>query len=190
VTSPESARAFVGQVQHLVAPAELSSDVAGLERAFTAFLERSRRMVLACRVALSAALAVGLAFVASRVDAPLPVGLCGALVLAPLVWLATAVLVPMALLGRAGLSDGAGFSMQAGVSIEVSDQGVSAGSLTVPWGAVTGVDDDGDALVVRGVDRPGRRVFRVVLAARSFSSLDDRRAVLAELRGRVKASRA
>jgi hypothetical protein len=42
-------------------------------------------------------------------------------------------------------------------------------------------------VVVRGVDRSARRLFRIVLSPRSFTSSDDRAAVLSALRARMTA---
>ncbi len=185
VTEPRFSRSFVGQVQSQVVPGELLGDVGELERTFVDFLGRTQRIVRALRVGLSLALVVGLAFVASRVESPLAVGLCGLVVLAPVVWLSTAVLVPMALLGRSTLAAGGGLSMQVGVPIEADEQGLTVGELRFRWDTVTAITEDGEALVVRGVDRPARRLFRVVLAPRSFSSVEDRQAALATLRSRM-----
>jgi hypothetical protein len=188
VTEPRFTRSFVGQVQSQVVPGELLGEAGELERAFNDFLVRTRRTVMAWRVGVSLSLAVGLAFVASRVESPVAVGMCGLVVLAPLVWLGTAVLVPMALLGRSTLAAGGGLSMQVGVPIEADERGFTIGELHFGWDAVTAITEDGDSLVVRGVDRPARRLFRVVLGPRSFTSADDRQAMLGVLRGRMTAS--
>ncbi|MDX2013009.1 MAG: hypothetical protein SFW67_22635 [Myxococcaceae bacterium] len=185
MTEPRFTRSFIGQVQSQVVPGELLGDAGELERTFGEFLARTQRTARVIRVGVSLLLVVGLAFVASRVESPLAVGLCGLLVLAPLVWLSTAVFVPMALLGRSKLAAGGGLSMQVGVPIEADEQGFTVGELRFAWDAVTAITEDGEALVVRGVDRPARRLFRVVLAPRSFSSVEDRRAALAALRSRM-----
>lgn len=156
---------------------EQGQDPRALAQAFSAFFERSARLTRRIRVVLSVVLAVGLAFVASRVDRPLVVGLCGVVALAPLVWLATAVLVPMGLIGRANLAKGAGMTMQAGVPVSFGPQGVSVGEEQFPWAAVTGIVESPDGLRVHGVDVPRRTVFEISVGAGSFESDDARRQV-------------
>jgi hypothetical protein len=185
VTDSRFERSFVGQVQSQLVPEALLGDLASLEASFSTFLQRSQRVVLAWRAGLSVVLVMALAFVASRVDSPLLVGGCGLVVLAPLVWIATAVLVPMVMLGRSRLAQGGGLTLQVGVPIEVTDRGLTGGELHLPWEAVTSITDEADALVVRGVDRSARRLFRIVLSPRSFTSSDDRAGVLRALRARM-----
>jgi len=176
---------FVGQVHTqpmLVAgDGEALPAVAVLEQRFTTFLERSQRLTRRVRVGLSLVLVVGLAFVASVVDKPVAVGLCGLLVIAPLVWATTALLVPLALLGRSKLAEGAGLTMQAGVHIAVDEQGLTAGALTFDWAMVTSLLEVGDSLVERGVDVGQRRVFQVLLSAKNFDTATARHEALAAL---------
>lgn len=156
---------------------DLSADPRVLEREFSAFLEKSARVTRQLRVGVSVVLAVGLAFVASRVDRPLVVGLCGVVGLAPLVWLATAVLVPMSLIGRANLAKGAGVSMQAGVAVSFGPQGVSVGDDQFGWASVTTIEEGPQGLSVHGVDVPRRTVFAISVGPGSFESDDARRQV-------------
>ena len=176
---------FVGQVHSQTVPAG-SSDVAlaeprVLQERFTGFLERSRSLTRRIRLVIALVLVVPLAFLASRVDQPVAVGLCGLLVLVPLVWLSTALIVPMTLIGRAQIAQGAGLTMQAGVPITVDAKGLSAGETSFAWAAVTSVHELGDALVVRGVDVPRRVVFQVLLAPKNFASAANRAEVRAAL---------
>lgn len=172
---------FSGRVRSQVFTDAVPGDPLVLEREFSAFLARSSRITRLIRVVLSASLAVGLAFVASRVDRPLMIGLCGFLVLAPLVWLGTAVLVPMSLIGRANLAKGAGVSMQAGVPVSFGPQGVSAGEEAFGWRAVTAVEESADGLVIRGVDVDRRVVFHVSIGPGHFESDEARKALAAGL---------
>lgn len=184
---------FVGQVHSQTVPAG-SSDVAltepkVLQQRFTGFLERSRSLTRRLRLIIALVLVVPLAFLASRVEQPVAVGLCGLLVLVPLVWLSTALIVPMTLIGRAQIAQGAGLTMQAGVPITVDAKGLSAGDTSFGWAAVTSVHEVEDALVVRGVDVPRRVVFQVLLAPKNFASAANRAEVLASLESlRVAAS--
>lgn len=176
---------FVGQVHSQTVPAG-SSDVAlaepkVLQERFTGFLDRSRSLTRRLRLVVSLVLVVPLAFLASRVEQPVAVGLCGLLVLVPLVWLSTALIVPMTLIGRAQIAQGAGLTMQAGVPITVDAKGLSAGETSFGWAAVTSVHELEDALVVRGVDVPRRVVFQVLLAPKNFASAANRAEVLAAL---------
>ncbi len=176
---------FVGQVHSQTVPAG-SSDVAltepkVLQERFTGFLERSRSLTRRIRLIIALVLVVPLAFLASRVDQPVAVGLCGLLVLLPLVWLSTALIVPMTLIGRSQIAQGAGLTMQAGVPITVDAKGLSAGDTTFGWTAVTSVHEVEDALVVRGVDVPRRVVFQVLLAPKNFVSAANRAEVKASL---------
>lgn len=176
---------FVGQVHSQTVPAG-SSDAAlaepkVLQDRFTGFLERSRSLTRRIRLIVSLVLVVPLAFLASRVEQPVAVGLCGLLVVLPLVWLSTALIVPMTLIGRAQIAQGAGLTMQAGVPITVDAKGLSAGETSFGWAAVTSVHELDDALVVRGVDVPRRVVFQVVLAPKNFASAANRAEVRAAL---------
>ena len=176
---------FVGQVHSQTVPAG-SSDVAlaepkVLQERFTGFLERSRSLTRRIRLIVALVLVVPLAFLASRVEQPVAVGLCGLLVLVPLVWLSTALIVPMTLIGRAQIAQGAGLTMQAGVPITVDAKGLSAGETSFGWAAVTSVQEVEDALVIRGVDVPRRVVFQVLLAPKNFASAANRGEVLAAL---------
>lgn len=167
-----------GRVRSQTFTEELGGDPQRLAGEFATFLEKSARLTRQLRVGLSVALTVALAFVASRVDRPLLVGVCGVLALAPLVWLATAVLVPMSLIGRANLAKGAGMSMQAGVPVAFGPQGVSAGEQTFPWAAVTGVSEGPEGVLVQGVDVGRRTVFEISIGAGSFESDEARRQVV------------
>jgi len=164
---------FVGQVHSQTVPAG-SSDVLVapklLEERFTGFLEQSQRLTNRVRLAVALALVVPLAFLASRVEQPVAVGLCSLLVLVPLVWLSTALIVPMTLMGREKLAQGGGLTMQAGVPITVDAKGLCAGETSFGWAAVTSVKEQADALVVRGVDVDRRVVFQVLLASKNFAS--------------------
>ncbi|MBL8917410.1 MAG: hypothetical protein JNJ54_01000 [Myxococcaceae bacterium] len=170
-----------GRVRSQTFTEEFGGDPRVLAREFATFLERSSRLTRQVRVGSSIALTVGLAFVASRVDRPIVVGLCGVMVLAPLVWLATAVLVPMSLIGRANLARGAGVAMQAGVPVAFGPQGVSAGDETFAWNTVTGLSEGPDGVLVQGVDVGRRRVFEISVGAGSFESDEARRQVVQAL---------
>lgn len=182
---------FTGQVHSQTMPAELTGDPRALQAHFSGFLERSRRVTTRVRAAVAMVLVVALAFVASRVEQPVAVGLCGLLVIAPIVWLLTALLVPLSLLGRSKLAQGAGLTMRAGAAITVDAAGLLVDEQRFPWGAVTSISEEGGALVVRGVVAPQRLVFQVVLAAKNFGSELARREVLVGLeRLRVAAPQA
>lgn len=170
---------FVGTVVSQNLPPDTKPDGAQLE-AFVQFLERSRRAVFTARVVSSVSLAVVLAFLASRVDSPWPVGLCGVFIVGPFLWLVTGLLVPMALMGRQRLA--AGLSMQSGIAIEVSARGLTAGPVQLPFSAMQSVAEERESVVIRGVDEAQRLLFQVQLAPRSFQSADDRRQVMAFLR--------
>lgn len=153
-----------------------------LEARFTGFLERSQRLTRRVRLIVALVLVVPLAFLASRVEQPVAIGLCGLLVLVPVVWLSTALIVPVTLMGREKLAQGGGLTMQAGVPIAVDAKGLSAGEASFRWAAVTSVNEEGDGLVVRGVDVDRRVVFQVLLAAKNFASPVVRAEALAALR--------
>lgn len=174
---------FVGQLHSQTAPlGSALVEPKALEARFTEFLERSQRLTRRVRLGVALVLVVPLAFFASRVDRPLAVGLCGLLVLVPLVWLSTALVVPMALMGRKGLAQGAGLTIHAGVPITVDANGLSAGESCFGWGAVTSVSELADGLVVRGVDVERRVAFQVSLAEKNFASPVARAEALAALR--------
>lgn len=169
---------FVGTVVSQNLPPDVAPDTSQLD-AFVRFLERSRRAVFTARIVSSASLAVLLAFIASRVDSPWPVGLCGVFVVGPFLWLMTGLLVPMALMGRQRLA--AGLSMQSGVAIEVSARGIAAGPVQLPFTAMQSVVEEREGVVIRGVDEAQRLLFQVQLAPRSFESAAHRRQVVAFL---------
>jgi hypothetical protein len=165
---------FVGEIHSQTVPAaskdEPPIEPKVLEDRFTGFLERSQRLTRRVRMGVGVTLVVPLAFIASRMDEPLAVGLCGLLILVPGVWASTAFLVPLVLMGRAKLADGGALTMQAGVPIAVDGRGLSAGETSFAWAAVMSVKEEHDAVVVRGVDVRRRVVFQVLLTPKNFAS--------------------
>ncbi|MER2560945.1 MAG: hypothetical protein ABTQ32_09510 [Myxococcaceae bacterium] len=157
-----------------------AADARSLLARFDDFVVRSRRIKGRVRLGLSVSLAIGLAFVASRVEQPLAVGLCG-IALLGVVWLATALLVPMSLMGRAQLANGGGATMQSGVAVAFEPRGLSAGEESFPWPSVSSVRVDGGGVTIEGVDEAKRRVFRIELSPRNFLSAEGQQSVVAEV---------
>ncbi len=177
---------FVGKVHSQTAPTG-SKEAAlvephALQQRFTGFLARSQRLTRRLRVAVALVLVVPLAFLASRVEQPVAIGLCGVLVLVPVIWVSTALVVPVVLMGRERLAQGGGLTVQVGVPIAVDDRGLSAGEARFAWASVTSVLEDGDGLLVEGVDIDRRVVFQITLAAKNFASHEARTGALATLR--------
>jgi hypothetical protein len=171
---------FSARVQSLTFAEGTAADAGALLERFDDFIVRSRRIKGQVRLGLSVSLAIGLAFVASRVDQPLAVGLCG-IALLGVVWLATAIIVPMSLMGRAQLANGGGATMQSGVAVAFEPRGLSAGEELFPWPSVSSVRVDGGGVTIEGVDEAKRRVFRIELSPRNFLSAEGQQLVVAEV---------
>lgn len=171
---------FSARVQSLTFAEGTAADAGSLLKRFDDFIVRSRRIKGQVRLGLSVSLAIGLAFVASRVDRPLAVGLCG-IALLGIVWLATAILVPMSLMGRAQLANGGGATMQSGVAVAFEPRGLSAGEELFPWPSVSSVRVDGGGVTIEGVDEAKRCVFRIELSPRNFLSAEGQQLVVAEV---------
>jgi hypothetical protein len=171
---------FSARVQTLTFAEGSAADAGSLLKRFDDFVVRSRRIKGQVRLGLSVSLAIGLAFVASRVDQPLAVGLCG-IGLLGVVWLATAIIVPMSLMGRAQLANGGGATMQSGVPVAFEPRGLSAGEDVFAWACVSSARVDGGGVTIEGVDEAKRRVFRIELSPRNFLSAEGQQSVVAEV---------
>lgn len=160
---------FVGQLHSQTYPAELPHPPDALD-ALESFVARSRSAVLITRVVFGAAITVGLAWLASRVESPIGVGLCGLVVIAPVMWMVTGLGLPVLLLSRDPRLRREGLSLHTGVPISFDETGLSAGTFRFPWSAVDRPREDRGGIVVRGVDRSQRRVFQLILAAPNFET--------------------
>lgn len=170
---------FSGSVQTQVLPEGQLGDVRELQRRFSSFIVANRRATSRVRAVSLAVIAVGLAFVASRVDRPLLIGLCGLVVIAPLVWLATALVVPMVMVARGKL--GGGVSLQTGVEVMADETGVSWPTAHAPWTSVLAVEEEGERVHLRGFEPTHRLLFELVLEGSNLTSAEARREVVTQL---------
>ncbi len=170
---------FVATVQTQHLPEGTAAEVHELQRQLSRFVTTNRSATLRARAVILVIVAIVLAFVASRVDQPLVVGLCGVVLIAPVVWIGTAIVVPLVLMARGKLT--AGVSLQSGVEVSIDEQGLAWMGSAVPWSAVSSVGEEGDRVHLRGADPSSRRLFEVVLEASNFASAQARAEVVREL---------
>lgn len=160
---------FVGQLHSQTYPGTLSTPTVALE-ALVSFIDRSRRAVRVTRIVVGVLGAVGLAWLASRVDAPVGIGLCGLAVIAPVLWLATGLGIPLVMLGRNAALRGEGLVLRTGAAVTFDEAGLVAAEHRFSWSCVTNNSTVRGSLTVRGIDPERRRVFQVVMGPSNFAS--------------------